>query len=343
MIIPQAPNPAVFERAMKRTTVILHPGALGDVLLAVPAMKRLRAKFSQHEMVLIARASVSRFLSECRVIHEGMPFDGQACAELFSGTAPLRGDLHSWLKRCDVAVAWTEDKDGALASLLQQYGVPQVRIQSPFSPGLRARHQRDRFLETLGNMAGEVSSEDIVEIPSSLLDQGNAYLDSSGIVRDESLVILHPGSGSTHKCVRPETIALLLQHLQQRGLYPVILEGPADHDVVTRALTLVTPKPPILRDLDLPLLAGVLVSAGLYIGHDSGITHLSALLGVRTIAVFGPTDHHRWAPRGDHVTIWRGAPCACPTWEVVKACHEKPCLDMSIEEMLTGVGLKTVA
>ena len=55
-------------------------------------------------------------------------------------------------------------------------------------------------------------------------------------------------------------------------------------------LDLLSPRPILLRDLPLRLLAGVLTRADLFVGHDSGVTHLAALLGVPTVALFGPTD-----------------------------------------------------
>jgi ADP-heptose:LPS heptosyltransferase len=102
---------------------------------------------------------------------------------------------------------------------------------------------------------------------------------------------------------------------------------------------LLSTQPPVLRDLSLSLLVGVLAQTDLYIGNDSGVTHLAAIVGVRTVAVFGPTDPSRWAPSGSHVTILRGASCVCPTWDAVKTCHGKPCLDLDVEETLTVLGV----
>jgi len=325
---------------MKRSIVILHPGALGDVLLAVPTIRNLGMRFPQHEILLVAGATVSRFLHLCRLVDDWMSIEGRECAGLFTGCAHLSVELQSWLQRCDVVVAWTEDKDGALAALVRRWSVAEAHIQSPFSPRLRASHQRDRFLETIGQTEEEVSSERTIEIPHDLVEQGRIYLESMGIMPDRPVVLVHPGSGSMHKCLGPGKVAFMLQRLQRGGVCPLVLEGPADHDTVEPALKLMSRRPPVLRNLDLSLLAGILADAALYLGHDSGITHLSALLGVRTIAIFGPTDHARWAPIGDHVAVLRGAPCVCPSWEAVKGCHEKPCLDVSIEQILTTLGLE---
>jgi ADP-heptose:LPS heptosyltransferase len=61
-----------------------------------------------------------------------------------------------------------------------------------------------------------------------------------------------------------------------------------------------------VRILDLYELACWLATARLYIGNDSGITHLAAAAGIPVVAIFGPTDPAVWAPRGETVQIVSG-------------------------------------
>jgi heptosyltransferase III len=56
---------------------------------------------------------------------------------------------------------------------------------------------------------------------------------------------------------------------------------------------------------DLYELACWLAKARLYIGNDSGITHLAAAVGTPVLALFGPTDPEVWAPRGQNVRVGR--------------------------------------
>lgn len=318
---------------MKRTIVIIHPGSLGDVLLAFPALKRLRLRFTGHEIILIARAAVSRFLWQCGLVDQWVSFESQSAMGLYTGIALMSEDLRLWLGQCDLAVGWVEDKDGVLARVLQQCGVQRILIRSPFSRTLRAMHQSDRFLESIGEPAEDPSTEGALKLPRDLLDQGEALLNSRDMVHDRSLVLVHPGSGSVHKCMKPKAVASILQWFDQRGMQSVMLAGPDDHDIIHDVLAYTSQKPPLLKDLPVSLLAGVLAHVDLYVGHDSGVTHLAARLGLRTIAVFGPTDQHRWAPRGKHVTIVSHTPCRCQAWEDVKSCSEKVCLDISIDEL----------
>ncbi|MBI3356879.1 MAG: glycosyltransferase family 9 protein [Nitrospirae bacterium] len=321
---------------MIRTTVIIHPGALGDVLLAVPAMKRLRARFPQHQSLLIAGESVSRLLLDCRVIDAWLSLEGASCSGLLAGSIPISDELNDWLGRCDLAVAWTQDNEGTLATVFRSCGIVEQRIQSPFSPELKARHQSDRFVETLGDPPDDLSTDSLLQMSSHLQERGRAYLDRVGIPTGRPLVLVHPGSGSCHKCIRPDVFAEAIEELRQGGIHPLLLEGPADRDSVAGLLELISAKPTVLQGLDLSLLAGVLTQVELYIGQDSGITHLAGLLSVQTIAIFGPTDPDRWAPRGCHVTVLHGAPCACRSWETVIGCSKKPCLAVPIHEILTA-------
>ncbi|MBS0165881.1 MAG: glycosyltransferase family 9 protein [Nitrospira sp.] len=322
---------------MTRSLIILHPGSLGDVLLAVPAIRRLRARFSGRDTLLIARDSVSRFLVACGVINDWMSLEGSATAGLFLKGVLLSRELETWFHRCDLAVAWIDDNEDALRATFQEFGVAQVRIQSPFSLALRARHQSHRFLETVDESIVDESSDRVIQVPSVFVEEGSACLEQIGVPRGRIFVLVHPGSGSVHKCLNPETIAVLIQRLDQKGLVPVVLEGPADQSAIERVLQVSRRRPPTLRNLDLTTLAGVLMLAKFFLGHDSGVTHLAALLGVRTVAVFGPTDPDRWAPLGDHVTILRGPSCLCRSWEAVRQCHEKPCLDLPISQVFTSL------
>lgn len=324
---------------MKRTILVVHPGAFGDILLAVPAIRVLSARYPQHEIGLIAAAAASRLLWECGLINAWFSLEGQACLGLFSEATTISGELHAWLNRCDLAMLWMDDEEGLIGSRLQGFGVVRVDSQSPFSLKLCARHQSDRFLETLGETVGDRLPEKTVQVPPHLLVRGKECLDALSLPTNQSLVLVHPGSGSVHKCLESRRMASLIDRLWKEGLYPLLLEGPADRDAVDQVLHCVSRPPFVLRDLDVLQLAGVCAQVAFYIGHDSGVTHLSAFMGVPTIALFGPTDHHRWAPQGNHVRVLHGLPCVCESWPAVKSCTEKPCLHVPVENILNSIAM----
>jgi ADP-heptose:LPS heptosyltransferase len=318
---------------MRRTIVILHPGGLGDLLLAVPAVQSLRSRFPAHDVVVCGHDEASRFLAECGLVDHSLPVHTTACAPLFAGRTPDDPLLVDWLGRCDRAVAWTKDDCGTLSAVLKRSGAVESVVQSPFAATLTGVHQSERYAEILGVEAGQVPVVDIV-LPEALKGEARELLASCGFFHEQRLALVHPGSGSRHKCMKPEILGRVLGGLQAQGFEPLILQGPADEEIVDGLLAHVPPRRALLRGLPLRLVAGVLSQVDLFLGHDSGVTHLAALLGTVTVALFGPTAPARWAPRGRTVTVVTGKSCVCPTWETIKDCQEKPCLNLSSSTIL---------
>lgn len=318
----------------RRTVIMIHPGSLGDVLLAVPAMARVRTRFPNYRLALCAEVQAAKLLLAFGVVDAWTSLQGRDCADLFVDAGSVIGQVRTWSRDCDLAIGWMQGHDGALNGTLKALGVREVIVRSPFSTEIRAIHQQDRFLETINEVPSEDEGNVFLKITKPVLQLGRAYLEAAGHSLGTSFVLIHPGSGSPHKCVEPETLLPVVVAVQRVGATPVILGGPADREPVERLLR-ACPSPPILlRDLDLLTVAGVLAQAQLFIGHDSGVTHIAGLIGVPTIALFGPTDPARWAPRGAHVTIVQGKTCLCSSWDEVSRCREQPCLDVRMDELV---------
>ena len=115
----------------------------------------------------------------------------------------------------------------------------------------------------------------------------------------------------------------VIRRLRQQGLVPVIIGGPADDEAVGQVIQGGIHDVGVIQRQALTTIAGVLAQARLFVGHDSGLTHLAAALHVPTLAMFGPTDPLQWAPLGDHVRVVTGLSCSCATWEAVRACESK--------------------
>ena len=58
----------------------------------------------------------------------------------------------------------------------------------------------------------------------------------------------------------------------------------------------------VARNLNLGELSALLARSELYLGNDSGVSHLAAALGVVTAVLFGPSNVARWSPQGKNVT-----------------------------------------
>jgi heptosyltransferase-3 len=116
---------------------------------------------------------------------------------------------------------------------------------------------------------------------------------SPGTFAAGTFAVIHPFSGSPRKNWPLEKFRALARGIERR--MPVEwCAGPDD--------------PPLagaVRIDDLYELACWLARARLYIGNDSGISHLAAAVGAPVLALFGPTDPRIWAPRGPNVRVMR--------------------------------------
>jgi ADP-heptose:LPS heptosyltransferase len=113
-------------------------------------------------------------------------------------------------------------------------------------------------------------------------------------------IIVHPGSGSPLKNWPLPNFQKLFKYLTSERYLPEIILGPAEENTIE---DLKDSKYPVHVLTDLLKLADILKSAGGYIGNDSGVTHLSAYLGVPTVAIFGPSNPLRWQPVGKTVGV----------------------------------------
>ena len=128
---------------------------------------------------------------------------------------------------------------------------------------------------------------------------------------------VHPGSGSPAKSWPLDRFVDAARHLSPGRPWLLVL-GPAEDRVVP------PPGAVVARGWSLRTLGATLARAGLFLGNDSGVAHLAAACGTRTLALFGPTDPAQWAPVGPLVATLRA-----PSARVV---------DLQVEEVVEAAG-----
>ncbi|WP_447979603.1 glycosyltransferase family 9 protein [Candidatus Nitrospira bockiana] len=317
----------------EKTVLLIHPGSLGDILLALPAVRAVREKFPRHVLTLLAAAEPARLLQACGEVDAVYPLEGPLLAGLLEDTGEVAPVLADRLRRCELAVCWLEGRDGALQRGLKRVGVKQACVGSPHGSGCRAVHQSDRFLELLPFKSDSGPVGRPLRLPVLVRQAGRQELERRG-ASSRPVVMLHPGSGSRHKCAPPDIFASLVRGANTAGATPLLIGGPADDEAVARVSEALHEGVNVVQGLPLMTMAGLLAAADLYVGNDSGLTHLAAAFAVPTIALFGPTKVDRWAPRGPKVTVLSGAACRCESWERVRACSEKVCFQIEAKEVM---------
>ena len=218
--------------------------------------------------------------------------DGPEMAGFLAGEPPA-GSLADALG-ADVVLAFTESAD-----LRARLGVSasEVFFQPPHpEPGLHASMWLAAPTRRFG---GDPRLE-----PFSLVfspEEHRAAQEAAASLPPGFLAI-HPGSGSPAKNWPTDRfVALVHAHAGKRPWLLVV--GPADEDAAAPLCVLPGCVP--VRDMPIRVLGALLGRAGLYVGNDSGVSHLAAAAGAPTLALFGPTDPAVWAPLGPGVETVR--------------------------------------
>jgi len=237
--------------------------------------------------------------------------DGPDFRCLFGDPLEMPTPIQSFFRSFDIAVAWLDDRDGSLGRALHTLRVPRVVVRSPRLREPGARHATDRFGGTLSELNHTRPLPRACLTPTvDDLTTGAAWLAKAGIHGwDVPVIAVHPGAGHPSKCWPVDRYAAVITALLQGGTGVVLVEGPADAQVVGDLQRAVAPLPvPRLATGRLATVVGVLSQCRAFLGNDSGLTHLAACLGMPTIGLFGPTDPAVWAPLGDHVLTFQDKP-----------------------------------
>jgi hypothetical protein len=137
------------------------------------------------------------------------------------------------------------------------------------------------------------------------INRGRELLREIGLDPREKSVVIQPGSGGPDKCWHVDNFLAVAKELGSKGIEVIFLLGPAELDRLSDAtIKEINSVAGCLKDLSLTQVLRLLSCVDGFVGNDSGITHLAAGLGIRTLAVFGPTNPAVYKPIGPAVTVF---------------------------------------
>ena len=290
--------------ALKRLLVI-HPGALGDVLLALPALASLRAAFPRAELTLAGAPRILTLFQETPLADRTSSVESLSIHECFS-ESPLSRETKAQLSAFDGIVSWFGSHDPTYCRQLEGLGTPVVIARAAPPPGVRI-HVARWLLKTIdpwGIPSSPAMPSPRLPVPAAAAEEARAWVASHDLPPDR-LCLVHPGAGSPTKRWAAEGYAALVRWIEAAlGASVVLIEGPADAAPVSAVISWIGAAPPrVARHFPLPLQAALLARAALFVGNDSGLAHLAGAVGTPTVALFGPTDPALWAPLGPRVTV----------------------------------------
>jgi len=276
--------------------LIIRPGALGDTLMLLPALIDLSDRVT---VTFVGRQPGLDFIRP--LVHCAMDMEMFGWHRLFTNGQDVGGLPVS---KAEIAVAFFSDKDGIIRSNLRSFlpdaTVHLCRSLPPEGENIHVAKYLSQCLKSAGLPVDPVKSIKAI--------QGGILRKKYGLSGRRNKILLHPGSGSLEKNHSPEFWSNLLKRLCSEtdlgSLQPVFLLGPAEESLCSYFKDSLQPNDiQIIFCPDKERLIETLNEAAICLGHDSGITHLSAMLGTPTVALFKKSDAVQWGPLGPNVTV----------------------------------------
>ncbi len=324
--------------------LIIHQGALGDFILALPVLETLRRTSDNSKIHIMGYPRILELVENRFYADRIFSIDQRGMATFFVKDGSFDPMLSQFFKEFDFLVIFGKDSESTFIKNLRKVSEGRILHVNSFPPWGERIHLTDHLLRELSRYGFKsFSSKPRIFLNNEDRQWAERFWKANGIdyKGEMEFIAIHPGSGSKKK-VWPLDKFLNIskyieEHLRKRLL---LIIGPAEGGEIQRLFerkgfnNLI-----IAKGLSLLQLASVIEGCKLYIGNDSGISHLASALGIPTIAIFGPTDPKVWSPRGENVSvIKKEIPCSpCPEERFLQ-CKDPICLKgIEEEEVINAI------
>lgn len=278
--------------------LVIRGGAIGDFILTLPVLTALRQQFPRTHLEVLGYPHIAQLALAAGLVKRVQSIEARPLASFFARHGELHEQLKDYFSEFDLIISYLYDPDGIFQANVGRCTRAQF-IAGPHRPDDEAGvHAADVFLKPLEQLT--IFQADAVP----QLDIERAF--ETTIATGRWLGV-HPGSGSENKNWPESKWRELLQYLMRATTLNILLVGgEAERERLERlAATVPATRLKLMQSAPLPELARWLASCVAFVGHDSGITHLAAAVGLRSLILWGESVETVWRPRGSEMTILR--------------------------------------
>ncbi|KPJ58167.1 MAG: hypothetical protein AMJ42_03785 [Deltaproteobacteria bacterium DG_8] len=322
--------------------LIVHQGAIGDFILSLPAIGSFRYNFPGASIEIWGYPDILQLVEKRFYADTISSINRKEMAQCYNENALLDTKLVECFRQFGLIVIFGGEGQKTLLHNLKRIKMKEVHCINTFPQREEKAHIIDYQISQLSPLGFRVHDKVPTLFPNENdLKQATEFFTQRQLDNSSPMVAIHIGSGSRRKVWLPGFFAQLSEKLIEDYRAKIIVPiGPADEEIAHEYFNFVA-SDAIIPLVNLPInkLAAILQKCKLYIGNDSGITHLAAALGIPVVALFGPTDPHIWGPRGKGVSIvYKPSECSPCSREKMKRCVNQMCMEeISVEEVYSRV------
>jgi heptosyltransferase-3 len=283
---------------MQGKILVIRGGAIGDFILTLPVLAALRKQFPDTRLEVLGYPHIAGLAVAGALADRVESIEARALAGFFGRNGELSPDLVDFFSDFDLIISYLYDPDGIFEANVGRCSRAQF-IAGPYRPDETGElHATEVFLKPLERLA--IFDADA----TPRLEIARAF--EPGMATGRWLAV-HPGSGGERKNWPEARWADLLRRVMERSAVNVMLVGgEAERGRIERlSAGLPLARVKVMQSVPLTELARWLGSCDAFVGHDSGISHLAAAVGLACLVLWNDTAEGIWRPRGKRLTVLR--------------------------------------
>jgi heptosyltransferase-2 len=289
--------------ASRGKILVIRGGAIGDFILTLPAITALRKNFPDAYLEVLGYPHIAQLALAGGLVDRVESIGARALAGFFARGGELAEELVDYFSEFDLIISYLYDPDEIFRTNVSRCTRAQF-IAGPHRPKEGTTiHAAQLYLKPLERLA--IFDAD----PVPRLRMGRDSAAPSPLFRNgnERVLALHPGSGGEHKNWPEAKWAELLQNLiNETSVNFLLVGGEAEGERLQRLAAALPPgRARVAQSRPLPELAQLLQQCAGFIGHDSGISHLAAAVGLPGLILWGETTEEIWRPPSDKMLVLR--------------------------------------
>ena len=277
--------------------LVIRGGAIGDFILTLPAIGLLRGAFPEAEIEIlgyrhIVEIAVGRHYAQASRSIESGPLAG-----FFNPKSDLDSELCAYFAGFHQVISYLFDPDEFFAGNLRRAGVRNLIVgQSKLGDHAHAAQQLAAPLEQLALF---------LDHPAARIFPNEAdHKAAREYLGFPVPIAIHPGSGGERKNWPLDRWRALATHFLDEGERLLVIGGESDGPQLADLRTHFAGRAvQFVEHIPLPVLGAIFAGCRLFLGHDSGISHLAASAGAPCVLLFGPTDPAVWGPANPGVRV----------------------------------------
>jgi heptosyltransferase I len=342
--------------------LIVKLGSIGDVVHTLPALAALRSAMPKAEISWVVERNSSEILKDNPLLDRLIEVDTKALRRgLMSGEtlrAPRQQLRRLRASAFDVALDFQGLlKSASIARLSgahRVFGYSREGLREPASALLLSkrvhvpRHTHVIY-KALGLVNGALdipvlnNSEDLV-FPIHLGPEDSAAAEKATAGTGGRFAILNPGGGWPTKLWGPERFGALADALWAHyGLHSLVTYGPGEEELAERVRQASCSGKTRTTHLPLKAFYALAKMSKVYVGGDTGPTHIAVAAKAPVVGLFGPTEWWRnGSPRAADICVER-TDIDCRVDCHRRSCSKWICMDIEVGRVLEAVGKRLKA